>query len=95
MVAYLVSGYANVKKIYQTSSGLPGDTGGGGGANTSNSAPSMPSIPQNVTAELGKGLVNRDLPQTEVEDMARTVLVVDDVTEAQGTEDRINDVSSF
>ena len=92
--AALVSGYANVKKIYQTKSGLPGDSGGGGGT-PGGSTPSTPAIPTNVTAELGKGLVNRDLQQNNASNDPRMVLVVDDVTEAQGTEDRINDVSSF
>lgn len=83
--AALVSGFANVKKIYSTKSGLPGDSGGvapppsGAIPSTSSSLPTTPP----VAAEVGQGIVSRDSETSQQVSETRTVLVLEEVTAAQ------------
>ena len=92
--AALASGYANVKKIMSTKSGLPGDSGGGAPSPSGVNKPAAFSATTNPQNDINRGLASRNVI-TEKETNRETVLVVDDVTAAQKTETNIVELSTL
>jgi len=94
--AALASGFANVKKIYATKSGLPGDSGGGSGSTPSISTPTTVSQSQSVTPEIGQGILTRQsLLGQQAKQSLQPTLVVDSVTSAQTNQSEINQTSTI
>lgn len=96
--AAVAAGVANVKNILKVKSGLPEKS-------ISGSTPSTPSIPsatsistnipsQNVSAEVGQGIVSRDSVQQEQTVITQPVLVTEEVTFEQDLSDEISQVSA-
>lgn len=86
--AALVSGYASVKKILAVN---PKTGSGGSGATAPNISTATASAAQSqnietTQAEIGQGITSRDIQGSEIQ-QPTTVLVVDDVTAAQESED--------
>lgn len=81
-----VAGAKAIQNIWAVKSGLPGD--GGGGTSTGSTAPSGGA---SVNPSIGQGIVSRSVNQTtnEVKVTTQPTLVVDDVTNAQQTKERI------
>lgn len=81
-----VAGAKAIQNIWAVKSGLPGD--GGGGTGTGSTAPSGGA---SVNPSIGQGIVSRSVTQTtnELKVSNQPTLVVDDVTNAQQTKERI------
>lgn len=99
--AALAAGFANVKKIVSTKSGLPGEGGGGGGG----AAGGGMSMPVSVAPAIGQGLASRESTanQTDAiregvgaalrENPIQPTQVIDSVTAAQSMENKRNETS--
>ena len=99
--AALKAGFANVKKIASTKSGLPGEGGGGGGGATGGGM----SMPVSVAPAIGQGLASRESTanQTDAiregvgaalrENPLQPTQVIDSVTAAQSMENKRNETS--
>ena len=97
--AALTSGYANVKKILSTNSGLPGDGSVSGGGGEGGQAPAIsataPILAPSINPSLGQGIVSRQVQDNStasmqtafsnalIENPLRPTLVTDDVTVSQ------------
>jgi hypothetical protein len=95
--AAVASGLANVKKIYATKTGLPGDGGGGGGGST----PSVPAttapdaiVRTSVNPEIGAGIVSRSTATADNGGFVlQPTIVEDEVTSKQKNSSSIKTTS--
>lgn len=97
--AALASGYASVKKILSTNSGLPGDSSSGSVGGEGAAAASVPvaTVPATVNPSLGQGIISRQVGDTSGatiknafsealrENPLQPTLVTNDVTLSQQT----------
>jgi hypothetical protein len=93
--ASVALGLANVKKILDVKSGLPGDSGGGGGGPITPPTIAPPAaIRENVNPEIGAGIISRTTVQQTGEQIElQPTLIEDDVSNRQRDRNNMNNTA--